>query len=166
MAPNQGPSVFPVTVPTVLGDVLVLLALPIGFRNGSESRPIGFPNRSSNRTWRHPESWGCRWFLLRVLLPHLPCESLSCNLCGHLERRQMPDIENSRKTAQEGAEWVPGKVPASSQEQPQKQPKESKQLFFGWCGCIPAVLPRTHSARRAFVRSFPAAFIVGHLAPL
>ena len=60
MAPNQGPSVFPITLPTVLGDALkgcprILLALPIGFRNGSESRPIGFPNRSSNRTRRRPD---------------------------------------------------------------------------------------------------------------
>ena len=31
------------------------MALPVGFRNGSESRPIGFPNRSSNRTRRHPD---------------------------------------------------------------------------------------------------------------
>ena len=34
----------------------ILLAVPIGFRNDSESRPIGFPNRSSNRTRRHPEA--------------------------------------------------------------------------------------------------------------
>ena len=26
---------------------------------------------------------------------------------GHLQRCQMPDIENSRKTAEKGAEWVP-----------------------------------------------------------
>ena len=34
----------------------VLLALPIGFRNGSESRPIGFPNHSTNRTRRRPKA--------------------------------------------------------------------------------------------------------------
>ena len=31
-------------------------ALPIRFRNGSESRPIGFPNRSCHRTWRRPKA--------------------------------------------------------------------------------------------------------------
>ena len=40
---------------------------------------------------------------------------LSCNLRGHLQRCQMPDIENSRKTAEKGAEWVTVK-------QPEKQP--------------------------------------------
>ena len=34
----------------------VLLDLPIGFRNGSEKRPIGFPNRYSNRTRRRPKA--------------------------------------------------------------------------------------------------------------
>ena len=43
-----------------------------------------------------------------------PCQS--CNLCGHLQRCQVPDIENSRKTARKGAERVPGKVPAAEKQ--------------------------------------------------
>ena len=39
-----------------LGLSRVLLALPIGFRNGSTKRPIGFPNRSSNRTRKRPKA--------------------------------------------------------------------------------------------------------------
>ena len=51
-------------------------------------------------------------------------------------RRQMPDTENSRKTAEKGAEWVPGNVPV---KQPKNSwtnsQKQSKQLFFGCFGC-------------------------------
>ena len=39
---------------------------------------------------------------------------LHCALCGHLQRCQMPDIENSRKTAEKGAEWVTVKQPKNS----------------------------------------------------
>ena len=53
MAPNQGPSAF--SNHSTNRTPRVLLALPIGFRNGSESRPTGCPNRSSNRTRRHPD---------------------------------------------------------------------------------------------------------------
>ena len=59
MVQKRGPSVFPLALPTVLGDdqgcPRVLLDLPIGFRNGVEKRHVGFPNRSPNRTWRRPE---------------------------------------------------------------------------------------------------------------
>ena len=64
----------------------------------------------------------------------------NCNLCGHLQRCQMPDIENSRKAAEKGAEWVTVK-------QPEKQPKHPKtavltvfrvfRLFFRlFFGCL------------------------------
>ena len=39
-----------------------------------------------------------------------------CDLCGHLQRCQMPDNENSRKTAEKGAEWVTVKQPKNSRK--------------------------------------------------
>ena len=76
----------------------------------------------------------------------------------------MPDIENSRKTAGKGAEWVTVK-------QPEKHPKHLKNsqnsCFSGVLGVFPAVF-------RLFYRdpfgtlfgSFSAVFNVGHSAPL
>ena len=74
---------------------------------------------------------------------------LSCNLRGHLQRCQMPDIENSRKTAEKGAEWVTVKQPKNSRKNSRNTrktaKKQSKQLFFGcfrcFSGCFSAVLP-------------------------
>ena len=91
----------------------------------------------------------------------------SCNLRGDLQRCQKPDIENSRKTAEKGAEWVTVKQPKNSRknsrnnrktaETPEKQPrssktaeKQSKQLFFGcfgcFSGCFSGCFTVTHSA--------------------
>ena len=53
----------------------------------------------------------------------------SCNLCGHLQSCQMPDIENSRKTSRKGCRVGPRKTAKT----PEKQPK---QLFFGCFGCF------------------------------
>ena len=50
-----------------------------------------------------------------------------CNLRGHLQRCQMPDIENSRKTAENGAEWVTVKQPKNS--------RKNSRLFFGCFQC-------------------------------
>ena len=43
-----------------------------------------------------------------------------CDLCGHLQRRQMPDIENSRKTAEKGCQVGHGKTA-------EKQPENSRK---------------------------------------
>ena len=63
----------------------------------------------------------------------------------------MPDIENSRKTAEKGAKWVTGKQP---EEQP-KHPKNSQNsCFSGVSAVLPAVfrlLTATHSAPFAAV---------------
>ena len=75
--------------------------------------------------------------------------SLRCNLRGHLQRCQMPDIENSRKTAEKGAEWVTVKQPKNSRKNNRNTrktaEKQSKQLFFGcfgcFSGCFSAALP-------------------------
>ena len=60
----------------------------------------------------------------------------------------MPDIENSRKTAEKGAEWVLGNVPVN---QPEKQPIQSKQLF-----CLRCFM---------FFRLFFGCFALTHSAP-
>ena len=49
-----------------------------------------------------------------------------CNLRGHLQRCQMPDIENSRKTAEKGAERVTVKQPKNSRKNSRNT---RKQLF-------------------------------------
>ena len=50
----------------------------------------------------------------------LDLRDLLCNLCGHLQRCEVSDIEESRKAAEKGAEWVTGRVPV-------KQPKTSEK---------------------------------------
>ena len=51
-----------------------------------------------------------------------------CNLCGQLQRCQMPDIENSRKNSRKGC------------QQPEKHPKNSCfDCFSGVSGVFPAV---------------------------
>ena len=111
------------------------------------------------------------------MLTYLPVTSralisLHCNLRGHLQRCQMPDIENSRKTAERGAEWVTVKQPKNSRKNSRntrkKQPKNSQNsCFSGVSAVFPAVF-------RLFYRDpfgtpfgcFSAVFNVGHLAPL
>ena len=97
----------------------------------------------------------------------------SCDLCGQLQRCPMPDIENSRKTAEKGAEWVTVKQPKNSRENSPKHPeKQSKQLFFGCFGCFPgcfsACFTVTHGTLFGcfLFGCFSAVFNVGHLAPL
>ena len=73
---------------------------------------------------------------------------------SQLQRPRTPDLENSRKTAEKGAEWAPGKVPG-------KQPKNSRtgsqtaekqlfcmlRMFFRlFFGCFPGTSPGAHSA--------------------
>ena len=53
-----------------------------------------------------------------------------CDLCGQLQRCQMPDIENSRKTAEKGAEWVTVKQPKSSRENSRNTRKTVKTAVF------------------------------------
>ena len=87
-----------------------------------------------------------------------------CNLCGHLQRRQIPDIENSRKTAEKGAEWVTVKQP---KKQLEKQPKHPKNSCFDCFSVVSAVFPAVF---RLFYRDplgtlfgcFSAVFNVGH----
>ena len=83
----------------------------------------------------------------------------------------MPDIENSRKTAEKGAEWVTVKQPKNSRKNTRntrKTPENSQNsCFSGVSGVFPAVF-------RLFYRDplgtlfgcFSAVFNVGHLAPL
>ena len=91
----------------------------------------------SGRVWRQD---------LAILSPEGPRDStLPCNLCGQLQRRQMPDIENSRKTAETGAKWVAVNSRKTAGKTPETPEKRSKQLFFGCFGCLSgcfsAVLP-------------------------
>ena len=74
-----------------------------------------------------------------------------CNLCGHLQRCQMPDIENSRKTAEKGEEWLAAKQPKNSR-------KNSRNSRFGCSsGCFLAVSPRaTWHPFRLFFGSIPS----------
>ena len=52
----------------------------------------------------------------------------------------MPDVENSRKTAEKGAEWVTVKQPKNSRKNSRNArktaEKQSKQLFCGCFGCF------------------------------
>ena len=63
-----------------------------------------------------------------------------CNLCGHLQRCQMPDIENSRKNSRRRCRVGPGQTAGKTSETPKKQ---SKQLFFGCFGCFSGCLTGT-----------------------
>ena len=76
----------------------------------------------------------------------------------------MPDIENSRKTAEKGAERVTGKQPKNSRN---TRKTADLDCFSGVSAVFPAVF-------RLFYRDplgtlfgcFSAVFNVGHLAPL
>ena len=73
-----------------------------------------------------------------------------CNLCGQLQRCQMSDIENSRKTAEKGAEWVSVEQPKNSRKNSRNTRKTADftvfrvfRLFFRLCfGCF----TESHSA--------------------
>ena len=72
-----------------------------------------------------------------------------------LQRPRTPDLENSRKTAEKGAEWPPSKVlgkqPKNSRTA--KQPKNSCFARFGcFSGCFSAVSPAlyTRASRHLF----------------
>ena len=79
----------------------------------------------------------------------------------------MPDLENSRKTAEKGAEWVTVKTArkTAGKTPEKKTPENSQNSCFS--GVFPAVF-------RLFYRDplgtlfgcFSAVFKVGHLAPL
>ena len=90
-----------------------------------------------------------------IVLLKSSCEPISCNWTydrpDQLQRPRTPDLENSRKTDEKGAEWDPAKVPG-------KQPKNSrtgsqtagKQLF-----CILRVFfPALQHLFRRFVGCF------------
>ena len=70
----------------------------------------------------------------------------ACNLCSHPQRCQMRDIENSRKTAKQGAEWVTVeqlKISRKNSRNTRKiaeQPKHPKNSCFDCFGYLPAVL--------------------------
>ena len=79
---------------------------------------------------------------------------------GHLERCQMPDIENRRKTAERTTEWVPGKVPGKQPKNRRKRAETAgKQLFcLFWLlsGCFSAVFQ--HVTRNPLKLFFSAVF--------
>ena len=76
---------------------------------------------------------------------------LSCDLCGQLQRCHMPDIENSRKTAEKGAEWVTVKQPKNSRENSRNTRKTVKTAVF--------------RVFRLFSRLFFGCFTMTHSAP-
>ena len=59
-----------------------------------------------------------------------PGKNYPCNLCDHLQRCQMPDIESGRKTAEKGAEWVPVKQPRNSRKNNQNTRKTAVLTVF------------------------------------
>ena len=61
---------------------------------------------------------------------------------GQLQRPRTPDLENSRKTAEKGAEWAPGKVPGKQPEKAEKQLFCMLRVFFRlFFGCFPGTSP-------------------------
>ena len=81
------------------------------------------------------------------VLRYLSLQSLRPPTC------QMPDIENSRKTAEKGAEWVTVKQPKNSWKKRPKHPKNSQNsCFSGVSAVFPAVfrLVLLRPARRPF----------------
>ena len=74
-----------------------------------------------------------------------------------------PTLKNSRKTAEEGAEWVT----ATAEKQPEEQRKDTKNSCFDSFGCFPAVLRLLYrDPLGTFFGCFSGVFNVGHLAPL
>ena len=87
-----------------------------------------------------------------------------CNLCGHLQRCQMPDIENNQKTVDKGAELVTVKQPKNSRKNSRNTRKTAVltvfrvfRLFFRLFyrnplgtlfGCFSAIFNVGHLARR------------------
>ena len=74
-----------------------------------------------------------------------------CNLCGQLQKCQMPDIENSRNTAEKGAEWVTVKQPKNSRKNTRNTRKTAVLTVF--------------RVFRVFFRLFFCCFAVTHSAP-
>ena len=74
-----------------------------------------------------------------------------CNLRGHLQRCQMPDIENSRKTAEKGDEWVTVKQPKNSRNTRKTAVLTAFRPFF--------------RVFRLFFRLFFGCFTATHAAP-
>ena len=73
----------------------------------------------------------------------------------------MPDIENSRKTAEKGAEWVTVKQP---EKQP-KHPKNSKNSCFSGVSAVFLAVFRL-AYRDPLETLFGCFSAVGHVAPL
>ena len=80
--------------------------------------------------------------------------SLLCNLCGHLQRCQMPDTENSRKNSRKRCRVGPCKTAEKQPEEEPKHPQNSQNSCFFGCfgcssGCFSAVLqgPSRHPFR-------------------
>ena len=112
---------------------------------------------------------GCVLQKLRHFEQTLPGSSCRrCNLCGHLQMCQMPDIENSRKTAEKGAEWVTIKQPKNSRKNSQNTRKTVKTaVFSGGSAVLPAAFRLLcRDPLGTLFGCFPAVFNVEHLAPL
>ena len=88
--------------------------------------------------------------------------------CGHSKRCRTPDVQNSRKIAEKGAEWVPGKVPAKQQRNSQKNSRNSQDSCFSAVSAVfPAAFWRFYqNPLGTSFGCFPAVLNVGHLAPL
>ena len=84
-------------------------------------------------------------------LTRSPQRPRNCNLCGQLQKCQMPDIENSRKTAEKGAEWVTVKQPKNSRKNTRNTRKTAVLTVF--------------RVFRVFFRLFFGCFTVTHSAP-
>ena len=79
----------------------------------------------------------------------------------------MPDIENSRKTAEKGAEWVTVKQPKTAgktPETPEKHPKTVKTAVFRVFRVFFRLFYRDPLG--TLFGCFSAVFNVGRLAPL
>ena len=86
---------------------------------------INFPGVIGNCFWDQVP--GCKGNL-----------SLSFCNCSHLQRCQMPDIENSRKSSRKGCRVGQGKT---AEKQPEEQPKHPKNSCFECFSGVSAVLP-------------------------
>ena len=79
----------------------------------------------------------------------------------------MPDIENSRKTAEKGAEWVTIKQPKNSLKNVKTPEEQLFDCFLGVLAVLPAAFRLLYrDPLGTFFGCFSAVFNVGHLAPL
>ena len=102
------------------------------------SRPIAFQcSREISTSEIHPLKKAPREREIESLEAMSCLTNYFCNLCGQLQRCQMPDIENSRKNSRKGCRVGHGKT---AEKQPEKHPKHPKNSQNGcFSGVFPAV---------------------------